>query len=126
VEKGPKRRAAFAAQAVRYLADVDALGIPRDHPLVAKWVHSGLNNIRAADADRIRAAEADRVNRVPAGVFVYRSSSHVYHTHVCEGIIKATVPDPLESDPRLDDTVAMTLEQALGQGRRLCHYCERP
>jgi hypothetical protein len=127
VEKGPERRAAFAAQAVRYLADVDTLGIPRDNPLVAKLVHMGLNNIRAADADGIRAAEADRVKRVPVGtVFAYGSSSHVYHTHVCEGIIKATEPDPLESDPPGGVTVTMTLEQALAQGRRLCHYCERP
>jgi hypothetical protein len=119
VEKGPKRRAAYATQAVRYLADVDALGIPRDHPLVAKWVHMSLNNIRAS--------EADEGKRAPVGtVFAYRSGSHIYHTRVCEGIIKATEPDPLESDPRVGDTVAMTLEQALAEGRRICHYCERP
>ena len=119
VARGPKRRAAFAAQAVRYLADVDALGIPRDHPLAAKLVHMGLNNIRASEADREKQA--------PAGtVFAYRSSRQVYHTRVCEGIIKATEPDPLESDPRVGDTVAITLEQALAEGRRLCHYCERP
>jgi hypothetical protein len=114
-EKGPERRAAFAAQAVTYLADVDTLGIPRDNPLVAKLVHMGLNNIRAADADGIRAAEAVRVRRVPVGtVFAYRSSSDVYHTHVCEGIIKATEPDPLEGDPPGGVTVTMTLEQAVG------------
>jgi hypothetical protein len=119
VEKGSKRRAAFAAQAAQYLADVDALGIPHDHSLVAKLVHMSLNNIRAS--------EADGGKRAPVGtVFAYRSRSHIYHTHVCEGIIKATEPDPLESDPRVGDTVAMTLEQALAEGRRLCHYCERP
>ena len=119
LEKGPTRRAAFAAQAIRYLADVDALGIPRGHPLVAKLVHSGLNNIRAAEADQGKPANVGTV-------FAYHSNSHIYHTHVCEGIIKATEPDPLESDPRVGDTVAMTLKQALAEGRRLCHYCERP
>lgn len=119
LEKGPTRRAAYAAQAIRYLEDVDRLRIPHNDPLVAKLVHSGLNNVRAAEADRKKGANVGTV-------FAYRSRSHIYHTHVCEGIIKATEPDPLESDPRPGDTVVMTLKQALAEGRRMCHYCEQP
>ena len=58
LEKGATRRAAFAAQATRYLADVKALGIPRDHPLLAlpeEWADAAGDPI---SLDEVRRALA--------------------------------------------------------------------